>query len=169
MRHDTRLPVTVLSGFLGAGKTRLLNHVLASREGLRVAVVKKIDLVDLKLRAEVAALIKALNPVAEIAWADHGAVPLKSILGTGIEQAWKTMQVLCESAAQLGWAALRCAVGQPRCQPRAHQQPPACVDGCADRTTHQEQDAGITYPQLLAGMKLSGEGWHTHSLFGELS
>lgn len=34
-----QLPVTVLSGFLGAGKTTTLNHVLANRKGLRVAVI----------------------------------------------------------------------------------------------------------------------------------
>ncbi len=34
-----QLPVTVLSGFLGAGKTTVLNHILSNREGLKVAVI----------------------------------------------------------------------------------------------------------------------------------
>ena len=37
--HPSRLPVTVLSGFLGAGKTTMLNHILNNREEMRVAVI----------------------------------------------------------------------------------------------------------------------------------
>tara|TARA_X000000950_G_scaffold280050_1_gene373880 strand:+ start:250 stop:546 length:297 start_codon:yes stop_codon:yes gene_type:complete len=34
-----RLPVTVLSGFLGAGKTTVLSHILNNREDKKVAVI----------------------------------------------------------------------------------------------------------------------------------
>lgn len=34
-----RVPVTIITGFLGAGKTSLLNHLLASKHGRRLAVL----------------------------------------------------------------------------------------------------------------------------------
>ncbi|MCM3270138.1 GTP-binding protein [Paenibacillus elgii] len=40
MEHNTtKIPVTVLSGYLGAGKTTILNYVLNHRHGLKVAVI----------------------------------------------------------------------------------------------------------------------------------
>jgi G3E family GTPase len=37
--YANRLPVTVLSGFLGAGKTTVLSHILNNREDKKVAVI----------------------------------------------------------------------------------------------------------------------------------
>ena len=36
---SNRLPVTVLSGFLGAGKTTVLSHILNNRQNKKVAVI----------------------------------------------------------------------------------------------------------------------------------
>lgn len=37
--EQLKIPVTVLSGYLGAGKTSVLNHVLNNRKGMKVAVI----------------------------------------------------------------------------------------------------------------------------------
>lgn len=40
MNTSEKIPVTVLTGFLGAGKTTLVNHILTDRHGQRIAVIE---------------------------------------------------------------------------------------------------------------------------------
>ena len=39
-KKDVSIPVTILSGFLGAGKTTFLNHLLQANEGTRYAIIE---------------------------------------------------------------------------------------------------------------------------------
>jgi G3E family GTPase len=68
----------------GDEDNRTLAALLAEQiEFADVVVINKIDKVDATRRSEVTAVVKALNPVAEIVYADHGKVPLRAVLGTG--------------------------------------------------------------------------------------
>jgi putative protein kinase ArgK-like GTPase of G3E family len=39
-KDASKIPVTIITGFLGAGKTTLINYVLTERHGMRIAVVE---------------------------------------------------------------------------------------------------------------------------------
>jgi G3E family GTPase len=82
----------------GDGDDRTLVSLLTEQiEFADVIVVSKTDLVDAAQIAAVTAVVKALNPVAEVVYAERGRVPLTKLLGTG--------KFDLERASQMaGWA-----------------------------------------------------------------
>jgi G3E family GTPase len=61
---EARLPVTVITGFLGSGKTTLIKHILANQQGLRTAVIVN-ELSELGIDGEL--IVSADGDMVELA------------------------------------------------------------------------------------------------------
>jgi molybdopterin-guanine dinucleotide biosynthesis protein len=61
--REARLPVTVITGFLGSGKTTLVKHILTNQEGLRTAVIVN-ELSEIGIDSEL--IVSATDDMVEL-------------------------------------------------------------------------------------------------------
>lgn len=59
-KQSAKIPVTVFTGYLGSGKTTMLNHILNNRDGLKVAVIVN-DMGEVNIDARVVGQNSALS------------------------------------------------------------------------------------------------------------
>ena len=68
LQKDKPIPITVLSGFLGSGKTSVLQNLLENNEGLRIAVIIN-DVASVNIDSK---LISSMNAAAGMVELQNG-------------------------------------------------------------------------------------------------
>merc|ERR1719160_2188991 len=104
-----KVPVTILCGFLGAGKTTLVRHILQNREGLKVGVVVN-DVAEANIDSEVLAfedadgIVGLQNGCARCSGRDDLFARLQDLVdSTGISKLgrnWDRLVVECSGVAE---------------------------------------------------------------------
>jgi len=108
-KRPMKVPITILCGFLGAGKTTLVQHILRNREGLKVGVVIN-DVAEANIDSEVLAfedadgIVGLQNGCACCSGRDDLFARLQELVdSTGVsklERSWDRLVVECSGVAE---------------------------------------------------------------------
>jgi len=108
-QRTLRVPVTILCGFLGAGKTTVVQHILRNREGLKVGVVVN-DIAEANIDSAMLAfedadgIVGLQNGCACCSGRDDLFTRLEQLVESAgnskLDQPWDRLVVECSGAAQ---------------------------------------------------------------------